>query len=118
MNVVRIILGIFFPEFFVVSDNKWNKIQKKIRKSIIYIILSILIITIIVYIDLPLDNVINPWAIIISFSLGSFGGLLFISGLRDVLVESIPGTTDTAAFIIVISSLILLTYGIVQLAWV
>jgi len=101
----------------VVADGRWNEIQKKIRKSIIYIVISILIIVIMEYIDLPLENQANLWAIIISFSLGAFGGLLFISGLRDILLKLIPGTSKTTAFLFVISSLSIISYGVIYLSW-
>ena len=117
LNFFNLILGVFFPEAFVVADGRWNEIQKKIRKSIIYIVISILIIVIMEYIDLPLENQANLWAIIISFSLGAFGGLLFISGLRDILLKLIPGTSKTTAFLFVISSLSIITYGVIYLSW-
>jgi hypothetical protein len=112
MRYIQFIIGLLNPGFYEISNHNWDRINYKLVKSFVYILVGGLGFYSAFY--FPDENVIGIWVLIISMSLAAFGGLLLLSGLMDVLQEVAPFLGRKGSLFLVLSVLSAIILGVLN----
>lgn len=106
MQLIEKILSLFNPGFASIAGDDWYRITHKFKKSVVYLLVGLGVCGLLIFVSPPIENVFVPWVITTSFALIAFGGLLFLSGVRDFIESKFPGYFGAFLWILVLPILL------------